>query len=273
MTVKKRPGAADLPEVARSISDGARLMRASFALVRRDRGLLLFPLISTASLALTAGSWVFEGAWLYAVGSPWPFYVLLGVVGLYSLAFVGIFFNVALAAAAAGAIDGAEPSFSDAVNIAWLRLGGVAAWAAYSVFVSLVVGLVKSIRGLRWVGTAAEIAWNFATIFVVPLIALEGEDAPSARQRSFRLAKENWRAESGGLAALRAALIVPVFLFYVDFRVLVSGHVHSFAGRALLGAVLLVGFAVVVAASVVRQVFAVELYRTATAGAPAAASA
>jgi len=128
-----------------------------------------------------------------------------------------------------------------------------------------VLGFVRSVRGIRWLGTGAEIAWSFATIFVVPLIALEGLDAGSARQRSFQLAKENWRAESGGLGALRAVLILPVVVFYLDGKLLSSGHVHSLAGKALLWAVLLCGFGVAVAANVVRQVFAVSLYRVATA--------
>jgi len=38
-----------------SIKDGARVMRDSFDVVRRDRALLWFPVISTACLALTAG--------------------------------------------------------------------------------------------------------------------------------------------------------------------------------------------------------------------------
>jgi hypothetical protein len=38
------------------------------------------------------------------------------------------------------------------------------------------------------VGKAAEVAWSFATVFVVPLIALEGLDSTSARRRSFQLA-------------------------------------------------------------------------------------
>ena len=34
-------------------------------------------------------------------------------------------------------------------------------------------------------GDLAQVAWSFATIFVVPLIALEGLDPESARRRSF----------------------------------------------------------------------------------------
>ncbi len=246
------------------IRDGARLMRASFDVVRRDPALLWFPVISTVCLALTAGFWIYQGVWLYAVRGPALFFVPLVIAGLYSLSFVGVFFSVALAGAAGEVITGGEPSFGDGVDVAWSRLGGIAGWAGYSVFVSLALGFVESIKGLRWVGKAAEIAWSFATIFVVPLIALEGLDSPSARRRSFQLVKEDWRAESGGLAALRATLLLPGLLFYLDGKLLFGGHVHSLAGKALLGAVLVFGLGLGVAVSVIRQVFAVSLYRIAT---------
>jgi len=247
-----------------SITDGARLMRASFDVVRRDPALLWFPVISTVCLALTTGFWIFQGMYLFAVHGPPFVYVPLVLAGLYSVTFVGVFFSVALAGAAAKVLDGGEPSFNDGVNVAWTRLGGIAGWAAFSLFVSLVLNFIRSVRGARWLGAAAEIAWNFATIFVVPLIAVEGLDSGSARQRSFRLARENWRGESGGLGALRAALLVPGLLFYLGAKLLFGGHVHSLAGKALLGAVLLCAFGVAVAASVVRQVFAVSLYRAAS---------
>jgi hypothetical protein len=125
------------------------------------------------------------------------------------------------------------------------------------------LAFVRSIKGVRWIGTAAQIAWSLATIFVVPLMAIEDLDASDARRRSLELAKQNWKAETGGLGALRLALLVPGLLFYADAKLLGGGHVHSLAGKTVLGAVLLCGFGVAVGASVVRQVFAVELYRSA----------
>jgi Family of unknown function (DUF6159) len=255
-----------------SLFDGARLMRTSFDTVRREPALLWFPVISTACLAFTAGYWILEGAWLYHVSGRSLLFVPLVIAGLYSLSFVGVFFSVALAGSAAGVINGEEASLRGGINIAWNRLGGIAGWAGYSVFVAVVFGFVKSIKGLRWLGTAAEIAWSFATIFVVPLIALEGLDSASARQSSFQLAKENWRVESGGLGALRAALLIPCGLFYLAGKLLSDGQVHSLAGKALLVAVLVCAFGVGVAAGVVRQVFAVSLYRNATTSAAAAAA-
>lgn len=105
-----------------------------------------------------------------------------------------------------------------------------------------------------------EIAWSFATFFVVPLIALEGLDSAEARRRSFQLARANWTAETGALGALRAALLLPGLLFALDAKLLFSGHVHSPGAQALLGFVLLCGFALGAAVGVVRQVFAVSLY-------------
>src|SRR5207248_5305341 len=132
----------------------------SLEIVRRHRALLWFPVISTGCLALTGGFWIYEGTWLYAMRGPELLYVPVVVAGLYSLAFVGVFFSVALAGAAAETIDGGESSFSDGFDVAWTRLGGIAGWAGYSLFVALVLRFVKGSKGLRWVGTAARVAWG-----------------------------------------------------------------------------------------------------------------
>ena len=249
------------------IGDGVGLVRTSWGVVRRDPALLWFPIVSTVCLALTAGFWIVQGAYVYAANGPRLLFVPVVIAGLYSLAFVGVFFSVALSGAIAQALDeDGEPSFNDGMNVAWLHLGAIASWAAVSIVVAIAIGFVKSFKGLRLVGDAARIAWSLATIFVIPLIAFDDLDVADARQRSFELAKENWRAETGGLGVLNAAVLVPGLLVYVVARLIADGHVHSLGGKALVGIVLLCGFGVAVTARVVRQVFAVELYRTATAG-------
>jgi hypothetical protein len=200
------------------IGDGARLMRASWVLVQHDRALLWLPAASMFCFLATAGFWVYEGTWLYSLHGPWLFFVPLVAAGLYSLTFIGIFFNVAL-------------------------------------------GFVESIKGFRWAAKAAEVAWSFATFFVVPLIALEGTGARDARRSSYELAKTNWRAESGDLGALKAAMLLPGLLCVGAYELLKNGDVHSRPAQLLLALVLAGGVVVGVVAGVVRQVFAVSLYR------------
>jgi Family of unknown function (DUF6159) len=243
------------------IGDGARLMRASWVLVQHDRALLWFPAASMFCFLATAGFWVYEGTWLYSLHGPWLFFVPLVAAGLYSLTFIGIFFNVALAGAADAVINGRATSFGDAVGVALSRLGPIAGWAAYSLFVQVALGFVESIKGFRWAGKAAEVAWSFATFFVVPLIALEGTGARDARRSSYELAKTNWRAESGGLGALKAAMLLPGLLCAGAYELLKNGDVHSRPAQLLLALVLAGGVVVGVVAGVVRQVFAVSLYR------------
>jgi Family of unknown function (DUF6159) len=244
------------------IVDGARLLRTSFDLVRHDRGLLWFPVTSTCCFLLTAAFWLYEGTWLYSVHGPWVLFVPLVLLGMYSVTFVGIFFSVALAGAANGVLDGRGASFGEGLDVAWSRLASIAGWAAYALSVSLALSLVQRLN--RWAGTAAQIAWSFATFFVVPLIAFEGLAAGDARRRSFELAKLNWRAESGGLGALHAAMFVPALVFFVAYKALAGGEVHSPAAQGLLGLALAASLVVGIVAQVVRQVFAVWLYRTAT---------
>jgi hypothetical protein len=253
------------------LGDGAQLMRGSYQLVRSRPALLWFPLASTGCLVLVSGFWIYESAWLYAANGPRLLFVPLVLAGLYTLMFIGIFFNVGLAACADEALAGRETSFGEGVSLAWSRFGAIAGWSAYSLFVAFVVGLIS--RWSKWAGRAAEVAWNFATFFVVPLIALEGLDSSTARQRSMQLAAADWQEEAGGLGALQATLLIPMVLFALDGKLLFSGHVHSGSGRALLGLGLLCGFAVGTAASVVRQVFAVTLYRNGPTGDDAALAA
>ena len=245
------------------IGDGASMMRSSFELVRSNRALLWFPLASTCCFVVTAGFWLYEGMWLYSSDGASLLFVPLVIVGLYSVTFVGIFFSVALAGAANAALEGNVPSFGDGLDIAWSRRGSIGSWAAYALTVSIALGLVQ--RANRWVGTAAEVAWNFATFFVVPLIAFEGLGGGAARRRSFELARINWRTESGGLGALQLALFAPALVLVVAVKALEGGDLHSHGMQALLGAVVVVGLAIGIVAQVVRQVFAVALYRASVA--------
>jgi hypothetical protein len=254
------------------LGDGARLMRASFDVVRANPALLWFPLASTVCLVVVTLFWIFEGAWLYAVSGPWELFLPLALMGLYSLTFLGIFFNVALAGAADDALAGQEPSFGEALGLAWSRFGPIAGWAAWSLTVSIALSFVESFKGLKWVGRAAGVAWSFATFFVVPLIAIQGIGADEAWRQSMSLARAEWQEETGGLGALRLALLVPGFLFYLDARLLLGGHAHSPVAKTMLVLGLLCGFALSVAVSAIRQVFAVSLYHRSPAGASSLAA-
>ena len=87
-----------------------------------------------------------EGAWIYAVGGPKFAYVIVFAVAVYPVTFVGIFFNVALVGAADRNLEGEPAGVGEGCGVAWERLGEIAGWTAFSVFVSLVLALIKVSR-------------------------------------------------------------------------------------------------------------------------------
>src|SRR5258705_9996501 len=93
------------------ISRGWQLAKKSWAVLRNDRSLMVFPVISViagiGALALIITPGAFASA--AADGSEVPL-IVAGVVSAYVLTFIAIFFQVALAACAARGLEGHDTS-------------------------------------------------------------------------------------------------------------------------------------------------------------------
>lgn len=135
-------------------------MNGTYAALRErpDRGLLYFsgylssPTHSRGDLALAA------------------------IVGIYPMTFLSVFFNVALAGAAAASFDGRPIGVREALGISWKRLGRIAQWSLLAAGAGLLLEQIASrIPGAgRLASWLLGAAWSLATIFAVPLLALEG---------------------------------------------------------------------------------------------------
>jgi hypothetical protein len=233
------------------IALGWQLTKQSWAIVKGDRSLLLFPAVG-AVCALVVGAVFFGvGAGVgAAANSGWaaaPFIV----AGLYGLTVIGQFAAVALAACATASLDGRDTTFGEGVAAARGRLGIILAWSAILLLVGAAISALQAL--LRegagqlvssLVGGLANLAWTVATFFVVPVIALDGVGPREAIKRSTRVIRERWGEGVVGSAS-------------------VGGIVF------LVG--ILPGVAIVVLALVVQaaltSVFRVALYRYATQGA------
>jgi hypothetical protein len=258
------------------LSRGWALTKQSWAVVRGDRSLLVFPVVAGVC-ALVAAAILFGAA--AGIGtstnSLWaaaPFVV----VGVYALIAIAQFFAVALAACAAQALQGRDTTFSEGVSAARGRLGVILGWA----FVQLLVGAL--ISGLQLllregagnlvgsiVGGLANFAWTVATFFVVPVIALEGLGPTAAIKRSIAVVRERWGEGVVGTATIGGAVFL---LGILPGGLVVAAGIALTGGSAALGAVVVaVGVVIVVVAMLVQAtlgaVFRVALYRYATSGA------
>ena len=252
---------------------GWALTKESWAVVRNDRSLLVFPVVGGVCALLAAAVIMVPGAFAAADAS-WVL-IPFAVVALYVAIAIAQFCAVALAACATKSLDGADTTFSEGVTAARERLGVILAWSG----VQLVVGsLISALQVLlrdagsgiaaAIVGGLANLAWTVATFFVVPLIALEGLGPKAAISRSAALIRERWGEGVVGSATIGGAVFLVGILPGVGLAAL--GIVLTDSAAALGVALIVLGACVVVLAllfqATLTAVFRVALYRFATRG-------
>jgi hypothetical protein len=253
---------------------GWALAKQSFRVLRDDRSLLLFPIIAVpagiAATALVMG----PGIALYSADHQEAILIAFGVVALYVLTFVTVFFNVALAAAASTGLAGGDSTVSEGLRAARGRLGVIAAWAAVQTVVGLIINAIQSVAGDnivgRILGSLVSFAWSAATFFVVPVIALEGVGPREAFGRSVSLLRERWGEGVVGTASASGVVFLIALLPLLALGG--GGYALVNSGQDAAGAVLFVLAGVVLVAAVliggtVNAIFRVALYRFATDGA------
>lgn len=256
------------------IQRGWALAKQSFRVLRDDRSLLLFPVISipvaVVATAIVAG----PGIALYSADKQEAILIVFGVATVYVLTFVGVFFNVALAAAASTGLAGGDSTVGEGLRAARSRLGVIAAWALVQTVVGIIISAIQSagndnIAG-RILGGLVSFAWSAATFFVVPVIALEGVGPKDAFKRSVSLLRERWGEGVVGSASASGVVFLIALVPLIGLGG--GGYLLVKSGQDVAGGVLLAlaGVVLVVAILIggtVNAIFRVALYRFATDGA------
>ncbi|MFA5313945.1 MAG: DUF6159 family protein [Methanomassiliicoccales archaeon] len=179
-------------------SRSVALTKMSFHVIRKDKEMLLFPVISgLVSLVVMAsffGSFFFlSGFDLGGVMNTPLIYVFLFLFYLVSY-FTVIFFNVALVACAMKRMDGGDPTVGYGLTFAAGRIKVIFQWAMVAATVGLVLNAISNRSGVAgkiiigFIGAA----WSIATYFVVPVIAFENIGPFQAIRKSLGIFKGTW---------------------------------------------------------------------------------
>lgn len=217
----------------RTIGHTIELMKMSWRVLMMDRELLLFPLMSGASLLvlIAAAAGAGGSAGTFARLGSGDGSAVTGVDAAIGLAFVFgasaivIFFNSALVAAALERLRGGDPNVGSGLRAAAARLPQILAWALISAIVSLILQALRERGGLAGAIAAmiGGVAWGLATFFVIPVLVAEGVGPIEAIRRSATLLRETWGRQVAsnfgfgvlGLAAVLAALGAGLLLMAV----------------------------------------------------------
>ena len=199
--------------------------------------------------------------------------VVVGLIAIYPTTFASVFFNVALASAAAASLDGRRLSLREALDASMQRLGKIAVWSLIAAGIGALLNQIASRvpLGGKVVAWLVGAAWSLATIFVVPILALEDVSPLASIKRSAALFRERWGESVAGRLTIDAWTVVialPAGALLGAGLTIVDTSPAAGATMLTLGFIALVAMFAV--GSALNQVFSVALYRYTTGGPSAA---
>ena len=251
------------------------LVKQSFVILRSDKQLMLFPVLSAISCLLvtlliaTGGTLLIMPAVASAAANGQPFHpnqsplFLIGMFAMYvANYFVIVFFNVALVGVANSRLMGGNWTFRNGIQLAWARKGTILQWALVAATVGLILRTLEERMGLigRLVMRIIGIAWTLACYFVVPVLAFEDLTPIAAIKRSSKLFRDTWGEKViGGLSFSLVSLVLMLPGFGLWFVAILLGGIKGLlAGFALLILYILL---LSVMMSAAQGIFNAALYR------------
>jgi len=254
------------------LSGGLSLARSSWDVLRKDKKLLLFPLLSgigcvlvmiaflvpTVVLAQNGGLADPNGDINWAVAAPLAFGYYLANY------FVVIFCNAALVHCALLHFNGERPTLGDGLRAASARLPQILAWAAVSATVGLLLKAIENAHEKVGAVVSAVLgtAWTVMTVFVVPVLVVERVGPFQAIGRSVALLKKAWGeglAGRIGLGLVILLLFIPVILLGVATVLAFNSSVPL--GFALLALTVIAFLLLAIVSSALQTIFLTALYQ------------
>lgn len=190
------------------LSRSWELVKASAAVLRSDKELMLFPVLSgIATLAVLAtfllpmfALRIFADG--FGIGG-----AVFGFLFYFCQYSVIIFFNCALVGAAMIRLDGGDPTLRDGFDAAKSRLPSILGYAAISATVGVLLQAMKSKDNflVRLLGSGLGAAWTLATFLVVPVLVSRDIGPIDALKQSTALLKRTWGENAIGQVGIGAA--------------------------------------------------------------------
>jgi hypothetical protein len=253
------------------------LVKASMAVLRSDKELLVFPFVSAIATLLVAATFI---APMIGFGvfehldrnDPMRPMLYLWSFGFYFVQYIVMFFfNTALVGAAMIRLDGGDPTVADGLAIARGKIGTIIGYAAIAATVGMILRALEERAGFigRIVIGLIGAAWTVATFMVVPVLVAQDVGPIEAVKESAGLLKRSWGENligNGGIGVAFGLITFAVMAAGIALTVFsAANHVLPLAiafGAVTVIAVLML--ALVQAA--LSGIYSAALYRYATSG-------
>ena len=254
-------------------SRSLELAKASFAVVRADKELMLLPVMSVFALIVIVLSLAVPvavlGGFSTEAAQSEPLAMLGALIFYVVTYFVALFFNAALVGAAMIRMDGGSPTLGDGLRIAWARKGRILGYALIAATVGMLLRAIEERVG--WLGSLVVkligVAWAVATFLVVPVLVTRDVGPVGAVKESAELLRSTWGENLIGNFGLGLVFML-VYFAWIGLGIAALLFASKTGYVTLIAAVVLVGVVGLLAISALQAtmqgVYAAALYRHAT---------
>jgi hypothetical protein len=185
------------------------LVKASASVLRADKELMLFPILSSLATLVVLATFALPAFTLKLfAGESQVLAAIFGFVFYFCQYSVIVFFNSALVAAATIRLEGGDPTFSDGIRAAKARLPAILGYAAIAATVGVLLQALKNRDNniiVRLIGSGLGMAWTLATFLVVPVLVNRDIGPVDALKESVVLLKKTWGENAIGNVGIGAA--------------------------------------------------------------------
>ncbi|MCD6393325.1 MAG: hypothetical protein J7M40_07435 [Planctomycetes bacterium] len=189
------------------ISNTWGLMGDSWRILKQDKELLLFPLLSGICCIIVIASFaipMFAGdSWMppqageegesATTGEQVAYYLKLFLFYFCNYLVI-IFFNSAVVGCAAMRMNGQNPTLGDGFRICFARMPLIVGWALIAATVGLILRIIedKNRKIGRLIAGLLGMAWTAVSFLVLPILVIEKKDPITALKESTIMLKRTW---------------------------------------------------------------------------------
>lgn len=263
------------------------LVKASFDVLRSDRELILFPIISmigTIIVTIVFMIPLFASGLLEAAASTTEtgetaltqgqtiFGLVLAFLFYFTMYTVIIFSNVALVGAAMIRLDGGNPTLQDGFRIASERIGAILGYAAISATVGMILNAIRDEDNIlsQILAGLLSTAWNLIVFLVIPILVVENVGPIEAIKRSGTLLKRTWGEQIAGSFSIGGVFFVITLVvglvIGLPLIAIASAIGSTIVWVLAIGLLVIVIMAINLLGSALNGIFQAALYRYATEG-------
>ncbi len=259
------------------IENSWMLVKASWSVLRADKELLIFPVVSALATLLVTITFFIPAIVTFAASSSFsregsfnPSWIIF-MAAFYVIQYTIIFFcNTALVGAAMIRLKGGDPTVRDGFRIAFEHVGQIVSYAVIAATVGMFLRWLSE-RG--WLGRIVSgligLSWNIATYLVVPILVVENVGPVDAIKRSTSLLRKTWGEQivgNVGISVVFGLIMFGLIVIAIPLIVAVASAKSIAFVIVILAGLIVVLIGLGLFSSALNGIYTAAVYRYATEG-------